>query len=31
VTYMGFLDDGARKIFEDAGAGGDFDYSVVVK
>lgn len=29
VTHMGFSEEQVRKMFEDAGAGGDFDYTVV--
>jgi SAM-dependent methyltransferase len=31
VTHMGFSDEQVGKMFEDAGAGGDFDYTVVGK
>lgn len=31
VTHMGFSEEQVRKMFEDAGAGGGFDYTVVGK
>ena len=31
VTHMGFSEDQVKKMFEDAGAGGSFDYTVVGK
>ena len=31
VTHMGFSEEQVRRMFDDAGAGGNFDYTVVGK